>query len=511
MPFDQKIPDPPDGGFGGLEGFEQWEAVVAGVEHQVNQLTQLPYQPAVRHELLRVLEERRRVPQGYQREPGRPEASDAARGQDDVQRSGADLVTQFDYLPVRVGYDTLFARGELLITRQSYGPGPAAAGQPGQAQNASTEDSGGTAKTYLDALGIQAEPVACPELAHRVLRLYHPGRDLGPEELADLARNLRTRGFSASLTNISCTAPVHKLPPLHPGSNQPSTGTQARVLRIGGPERSGTPARVAIIDTGIDKERLPGVEGEPDHMHEFPRGEPRAVRDEYLDFDAGHGTFVAGIVLQIAPDAEIKVYRAVDSDGIGSEVTVACKMIQAVLEGYKIINLSLSCQTQDDFPPVAIQAALEVIKEIERDRETPESHRALFIAAAGNYGNTRPSWPAAFPGVVAVAGLGPGLQPSLWSSRGFWVDCSTIGEGVLSTYVPGRESPLVTSTPVDFMGPAPWALWSGTSFAAPQIAGILARAFQASGTDPREALGELLAAGQPIPEFGQSIQILPGV
>ena len=188
-------------------------------------------------------------------------------------------------------------------------------------------------------------------------------------------------------------------------------------------------------------------------MHEFPLGEPRAVRDEYLDFDAGHGTFVAGIVLQIAPDAEIKVYRAVDSDGIGSEVTVACKMIQAVLEGYKIINLSLSCQTQDDFPPVAIQAALEVIKEIERDRETPESHRALFIAAAGNYGNTRPSWPAAFPGVVAVACLGPGLQPSLWSSRGFWVDCSTIGEGVLSTYVPGRESPLVTSTPVEFMRP----------------------------------------------------------
>jgi subtilisin family serine protease len=276
-----------------------------------------------------------------------------------------------------------------------------------------------------------------------------------------------------------------------------------------GPMSSGTPARVAIIDTGIDRQRLPNVHGDADRMHEFPLGEPRAERDEYLDFDAGHGTFVAGIVLQIAPDANISVYRAVDSDGIGSEVTVACKMIQAVLDGYQIINLSLSCQTQDDFHPIAIKAALDVIREIEREK--PEHDRALFVAAAGNYANTRPSWPAAFPGVVSVAGLAPGLQPSLWSSRGSWVDCSTIGEGVLSTYVPGQESPLITSTPVVFPAPDPWALWSGTSFAAPQIVGALAARYQATGTHPRAALAELLATGQPIPEFGQAVRLLPGV
>ena len=438
--------------------------------------------------------------------PGRPEAPAAAREQDDVRRSGAGLVTEFDFLPVRVGYDTLFARGELLITQQSYdGQGPAAAGQQG---------GGDTAKAYLDALGVRAEPVDCQALAGRVLRLFHPGGELGPEELADLARNLRARGFSASLTNIQCTAPVHKAPPLEPGpNNSPAPGVQARMRRMTaeGPMTSGTPAMVAIIDTGIDRQRLPNVAGEPDLMHEFPLGESPAQRAQYLDFDAGHGTFVAGIVLQIAPDANIKVYRAVDSDGIGSEVTVACKMIQAVLEGYKIINLSLSCQTQDDFPPIAIQAALEVIREIEMERETPASHRALFIAAAGNYGNTKPAWPAAFHGVVSVAGLAPGLQPSLWSSRGFWVNCSTIGEGVLSTYVPGRESPLITSTPVVFPAPDPWALWSGTSFAAPQIVGVLAQAFQDSEIPPRQALGELLATGQPIPEFGRAVRILPGV
>jgi subtilisin family serine protease len=498
MPFDQKIPDPPRGGFRGLDGFEQWEAVVAGVERQVSQLTQLPHQPAVRHQLLRLLQDRRA--------PGRtrPETRAAAGEQDDAQRSGADPATQFDYLPAQVGYDTLFARGELLITRRSYdGQGPAVAGEHG----------GDTAKAYLDAMGIRAEPVACAELADRILRLYHPGRDVGPEELADLARNLRERGFSASLTNISCTAPVHKEPPLSPGANQPAPDVHARLRRAPaeGPMTSGAPAKVAIIDTGIDRQRLPNVAGEPDHMHEFPLGESRAQREQYLDFDAGHGTFVAGIVLQIAPDADITVYRAVDSDGIGSEVRVACKMIEAVNDGNQIINLSLSCQTQDDFPPIAIHAALEFLKAKEIKDETPESDRPLFIAAAGNYANTRPSWPAAFPGVVSVAGLAPGLQPSLWSSRGSWVDCSTIGEGILSTYVPGQESPLITSTPYVFPAPDPWALWTGTSFAAPQIAGVLAQACQASGIDPRAALGALLATGQPIPDFGQAVRILPGV
>ena len=498
MPFDQKIPDPPRGGFPGLDGFEQWEAVVAGVERQVSQLTQLPYQPAVRHQKLRVLQERRAP------EPPRPEPRAAAHEQDDVQRSGADLVTQFDYLPVRVGYDTLFARGELLITRRSYdGQGPAIAGEGG----------GDTAKAYLDALGIRAEPVACAELADRILRLYHPGRQLGPEELSDLARSLRAQGYSASLTNISCTAGVHKAPPLDPGPNQPAPNVHALLRRAAaeGPMTAGTPAKVAIIDTGIDRQRLPNVAGEPDLMHQFPLGESPAQRAQYLDFDAGHGTFVAGIVLQIAPDADITVYRAVDSDGIGSEVRVACKMLEAVNDGNQIINLSLSCQTQDDFPPIAIHAALELIKAREVKDEIPESNRPLFIAAAGNFANTRPSWPAAFPGVVSVAGLAPGLQPSLWSSRGFWVDCSTIGEGILSTYVPGRESPLITSTPVVFPGPDPWARWTGTSFAAPQIAGVLAQAYQASGIHPRAALGALLASGRPIPDFGQAVRILPGV
>jgi hypothetical protein len=102
------------------------------------------------------------------------------------------------------------------------------------------------------------------------------------------------------------------------------------------------------------------------------------------------------------------------------------------------------------------------------------------------------------------------MRPAPWSSRGFWVTCSAIGQGVHSTYVEGRESPLLDPDPRNF-GPNGWGVWSGTSFTAPQIAGALARLHEEYGYPLREALGRLLAAGQPVPGYGQALTILPGV
>ncbi len=346
---------------------------------------------------------------------------------------------------------------------------------------------------------MEATEVDCAELHGRVVRLTH--RQMGPQELSDVAKVLRTRGYTASTANITPNASVTKsiggpLP-------TPPTGSYHRDP---GP---GTPAKVAIIDTGIAAEtRSDGW------LNDIPRGDnidpldmfPLPGGDGYLDFAAGHCTFVAGIVQQIAPNAEIKVYRAVDSDGIASEVRVACEMIRAVKEGAEILNLSLGCQTQDNVAPIAIRAALDVIGEWERR----EGRQVIIVAAAGNYGDPTPCWPAAFRRVVSVAGLAPDMLPSTWSTRGFWVTCSTIGQGLRSTYVQGRESVLVDPEPHDF-GPDAWAAWSGTSFAAPQITGALARLREKHQYPLREALGRLLAAGRPTPDFGQALKILPGI
>jgi hypothetical protein len=58
-------------------------------------------------------------------------------------------------------------------------------------------------------------------------------------------------------------------------------------------------------------------------------------------------------------------------------------------------------------------------------------------------------------------------------------------------------------------GPDSWAVWSGTSFTAPQVTGELARLRQEEGLKPREALHRLLAEGEPLPDFGQALRILP--
>jgi hypothetical protein len=478
MGFDQENRgDPFRGDYPGRPEHESADEYEGRVQRGVAALSQRRYQPAIRHELLRLRNERRRA--------GLPEPG--------ARAAGSPSVVGLDFLPVQVGFDTLHAPGELLITGPSYDGRRTPDGGPGP---------GRSARGYLDLIGLEASDTECDELRGRVLRLTPRGnRVMTSQQLADVAGTLRNRGFSASLTYITPTAPVTKgkgaPEPASPPAGPPAFG-----------DGSGAPARVAIIDTGLcdqprDDRWLQGIGGDVDPLSRFPLPHP----DRYLDLAAGHGTFVAGIVRQVAPRAEVTVYRAVDSDGIGTEVAVACEMIRAVKQGEaQIINLSLGCQTHDDLPPIAIAAALEVIGEWEREH----GREVLIVAAAGNYGDARPCWPAGFGRVVSVAGLAPDLLPAPWSSHGFWVTCSTIGHGVRSTYVEGQESPLLVPTPFDF-GPDAWATWSGTSFAAPQITGALARLHEEYGYPLREALDRLLAAGQPVPGYGQALTILPGV
>jgi Subtilase family len=474
MPFDETNKGNPFAG-----EFPEWPrhhraGLEADIQRQVIELALRPHEPALRHEIARALQQRR---------------------QDFERRGGRDpVVVDFDFLPVEKGFDTLMARGELLITKESYD-----GGAPGKGRS----DPSRSAKGYLETLGIQKKNADvdcpdCPELSGKVVQL--DGAGLAPADLANVAKLLRMRGFTASVTAMAPTAPVGKAI----GGADPVPG-----LGPFRPDRDhGTPTKVAIIDTGIAKEErgdgwLNDIDRDDniDPLYEFS-----ADGERYLDFDAGHGTFIGGIIKQIAPGAEIKVYRALDSDGMGTEVGVAAAMIQAVNEDAEILNLSLGCQTPDDQPLIAIKAALEYM----REREHKYGREILAVAAAGNFGDTRPCWPAAFPEVVSVAGLAPDMLPSQWSTHGFWVTCSTIGQGLRSTYVEGQQSFEFDPTPHVF-GPDAWAAWNGTSFAAPQITGALARLHQEEKLPLREALRKVLAAGRPIPDFGQALKILPGL
>jgi len=403
---------------------------------------------AVRADLIRQLQERRK---------GREE----------------DGFVQFDPVPDPRGDEVLVVRDLLLIRAEEL------------------EDR--EVRSLVETYGLEQEPVEC--LDNRLVRLLIP--DTRGARLTELAGALRARGVPASVNYVTPMGVVAK------GLGGPEPSAAKNVPRRPDPG-PGEPVRVAVIDTGIaGTERgdgwLTGLvrPGNVDPLDDLPRP------DGFLDFGAGHGTFVAGVVEQVAPGAELVVYRALDSDGIGDKVDVACKMVTAVREGAQILNLSFGLEALDDRPPVAFEVALEIIDEI----AAQEERDLLVVAAAGNFGRERPCWPAAFCNVVAVAGLTQRLAPAKWSSRGSWVDCSTMGEGVWSTYVQGNESPVIDPEPDRFREDA-WALWTGTSFAAPQVAGAVAKIAQEEGLTPRQALNQLLA-GKPLASgYGRAVRIL---
>jgi hypothetical protein len=267
--------------------------------------------------------------------------------------------------------------------------------------------------------------------------------------------------------------------------------------------------RVAIIDTGIPKAKrkdgwLNGLSKRDniDPLDDFPK-------DGTLDIGAAHGNFTTAIVQQVAPGADIEVYKALDSDGVGAEVRVASAIVRAAREGVKkhkkvLINVSAGMETADDERPVALDVAMEMLAELEEQT----GREIKVVAAAGNFGHDRPCWPAAFPGVIAVGALTQQLTPTTWSTRGFWVDCSTMGEGVRSAFVAGTESPMVDPHPDTFDRDA-WALWTGTSFTAPQIAGAMARLAQERNLSLRSSFALLIDGQRRIPGFGPAVRILP--
>jgi hypothetical protein len=375
---------------------------------------------------------------------------------------------QFDIVPLGSEAELLAVRGELLI-RDEDAASPAV-------------------RRHLDESGLRLRSVDC--LDGRVVRLV--GR---PADTAEALAGLRRRGVPVSHSHVTAMNPWIK------GLSGPAVSDGRRAFPAG-PHEPGAGVPVAVVDSGIT-----GAGRTDGWLRTVARDDNVDPLDTVpghgsLDVGAGHGTFVAGVLQQVAPGADIRMYRAVDGGGMGSEVDIACALLRAARDGATIVNLSVGTTTADDEPPVALAVAMEILSERHPD--------VVVVAAAGNDGDTRRCWPAAFPDVVGVAGLTAGGLPSAWSNRGDWVTCASVGEGLVSTFVTGCKADPGGGA-VTVFGADPWACWTGTSFAAPQIAGALARACSASpGRTPREALAALTRDAPAIAGFGRAVRVLPG-
>ena len=245
----------------------------------------------------------------------------------------------------------------------------------------------------------------------------------------------------------------------------------------------GAGVRIAVLDTGLfDNPWLIGVTKAPGATDVWD-----ADHDGYGDEEAGHGTFISGLIRQVAPAAGIYVSKVLNSHGIGDDLGVATA-IAALPGDVSIINLSLGGYTDHDGPPLALTLALH------------DQHRAV-VAAAGNAASDRPFWPAAFPQVLGVGAIeqhSGKWDRASYSNHGKWVKAVARGTNLQSTFTHAKT--LVAQS--DVLDPAhdpsitfdDWASWDGTSFATPVAAAMIARTMSRGALNlPTEAKMKLLA------------------
>lgn len=278
---------------------------------------------------------------------------------------------------------------------------------------------------------------------------------------------------------------------------------------------------VAVLDTGLGKhdwlEAPHATLGAVVNGHtiglplQVPDAESEGIADELqggLDRDAGHGTFIAGIIRQVCPDATVLAIRVMPSGGVVDEhqLTIALNMLlvrqaHAQLTGeingvIDVLSLSLGYyhETPDDVQFSGVLGG------------TLQSFGELGVAvvtAAGNDATTTPMFPAglasrtrgtdqrrdAIP-LVSVGALNPSGTIAIFSNAGDWVSCHRPGSNVVST-IPttfdGSLQPQVATRdgrssidPDNYT--SGFGIWSGTSFAAPVLAAEIAGRLLESGT-----------------------------
>jgi Subtilase family len=242
----------------------------------------------------------------------------------------------------------------------------------------------------------------------------------------------------------------------------------------------------------------------------------------FLAWGAGHGTFVAGVVRQVAPGCTVVVHKVASQAGFVTEKAVESRLksIAALGDQMPIVLLPFGgYQLTASDPPVTSGA----IPADELWLAMPTLRRAILtflkakpsaivVAAAGNNDTELPCFPAAFAGfetpaanwwgrVISVGAIdAAGNRPS-WSNRGSWVTAHALGVGVRSLFVRGKENPAYETDGVKetFEG---FAIGDGTSFAAPRVAALLAQESFEQATTPAAAWRQRRAAGSAPVNFG---------
>ncbi|QWC00193.1 InlB B-repeat-containing protein [Mycoplasmatota bacterium] len=208
---------------------------------------------------------------------------------------------------------------------------------------------------------------------------------------------------------------------------------------------------VAIIDTGIDTS----------HEEFIGRISPlsynavtQSVGLEHINDDHGHGTMVAGVIgaekdnskgiAGITSHVQLMVIKA---NLVGEDSFYDSDLIEgiyyAVDQGADIINLSLGGPGFNSLTESAINYA--------------RNNGVIVVAASGNDGSNEAFYPAAYESSISVSAVDANGIIASYSNYGDTIDISAPGSDIVTTYINND-----------------YVLTDGTSFASPQVAGVLA-------------------------------------
>jgi subtilisin family serine protease len=201
---------------------------------------------------------------------------------------------------------------------------------------------------------------------------------------------------------------------------------------------------LAVLDSGVDSAH-PELAGKLVPGYDIVNGDSDPADDN------GHGTSVAGVAAAQTNNGtglagvcwlcSIMPVKVIDASGTGTTAGLAAGITWATDHGARVVNMSVAGPAGTDTLAAAVRYAAD--------------HGVVMVAAAGNDGATTPTYPAAYPDVVAVAAtlLGNVLYP--FSNRGSWVALTAPG----CTTAPSRTITRYT-------------YFCGTSAAAPLVAGV---------------------------------------
>lgn len=219
-------------------------------------------------------------------------------------------------------------------------------------------------------------------------------------------------------------------------------------------DNKGQGSVVFILDTGL-----------PDHNDLDKSGSVFAINTtpEPIADGNGHATAVGGVVnaqnndygaLGAAPDVLVVYVKVMRNAGLGYSAEIASGVRAAAdidLGQYnnrqRILSMSFG--------------GAQSMPDVEQATKYAISKGCILIAAAGNSGyveggDTR-GYPARYPWMIDVAGIGKTNNPSSFSSGGQGLTCTAYAEGIYTTNNQGGYS-----------------RYSGTSFSCPMVAGIAA-------------------------------------